>query len=185
MQPKPKCIIVTGRPGAGKTTLSKKLAQELWLPVINRDEIKEGYVNSFGVKHDDLPADANAVVTHFFFDLVRHYLSNNISLVAEAAFQHKLWATLMPSLFELSQPYIVICSIEAQKAAERHLQRGLANPEREFYHGDPRVKIYRETGEIAPPDEYQPPDFPVPTFIVDSEGEYSPSIAEIAARIRG
>lgn len=185
MQPKPKCIIVTGRPGAGKTTLSKKLAQELWLPVINRDEIKEGYVNTFGVKHDELPADTNAVVTHFFFDLVQHYLKNNISLVAEAAFQHKLWATLMPSLFELSQPSIVICLIDGQKAAERHLQRGLAGPEREFYHGDPRVKIYRETGEIAPPDEYVAPNFPVPTFLVDSEGEYSPSIAEIAARIRG
>ncbi|MBA4125068.1 MAG: hypothetical protein H0X72_21705 [Acidobacteria bacterium] len=42
MNSKPKCIIVTGRAGAGKTTLSKKLGRQLWMPVISRDEIKEG-----------------------------------------------------------------------------------------------------------------------------------------------
>ena len=41
---------MTGRAGAGKTTLSKKLGARLWMPVISRDEIKEGYVNTFGVK---------------------------------------------------------------------------------------------------------------------------------------
>ena len=51
---KPMCIIVTGRPGSGKTTLSKKLARRLWMPVISRDEIKEGYVNTYGVRHDEL-----------------------------------------------------------------------------------------------------------------------------------
>jgi shikimate kinase len=34
-------IIVTGAPGAGKTTLSKNLAGKFNLPVINKDEIKE------------------------------------------------------------------------------------------------------------------------------------------------
>ena len=29
------------------------------MPVISRDEIKEGYVNSYGVKHDQLPPDTN------------------------------------------------------------------------------------------------------------------------------
>ena len=55
MNKTPKCVIVTGRPGAGKTTLSKELAQQLWMPVVSHDEIKEGYVNTFGVQHDQLP----------------------------------------------------------------------------------------------------------------------------------
>jgi adenylate kinase family enzyme len=59
MSSKPTCIIVTGRPGSGKSTLSKKLGRRLCLPVISRDEIKEGYVNTFGVKHEQLPADTN------------------------------------------------------------------------------------------------------------------------------
>ena len=46
MSRKPKCIIITGQPGSGKTTLAKKLGERLWMPVISRDEIKEGYVNT-------------------------------------------------------------------------------------------------------------------------------------------
>src|SRR5688500_9925004 len=88
MNPKPKCIIVTGRQGSGKTTLAKKLGERLWMPVIHRDEIKEGYVSTFGIKHDELPADTNRVVTDFFFRLVNQYLGGNISVVIEAAFQH-------------------------------------------------------------------------------------------------
>src|SRR5260221_13826096 len=61
MNRKPKCIIITGRAGAGKTTLSKKLGQQLWMPVISRDEIKEGYVNTYGVKHDQLSPDTDGI----------------------------------------------------------------------------------------------------------------------------
>jgi adenylate kinase family enzyme len=67
MNAKPKCIIVTGRPGSGKTTLAKRLSERLWMPVISRDEIKEGYVNTYGVKHDRLPPDSSRLVSDSFF----------------------------------------------------------------------------------------------------------------------
>jgi len=181
---KPKCIIVTGRPGAGKTTLAKALGQRLWIPVISRDEIKEGYVNTFGVKHDQLPADANAVVFDIFFDIVCRYLAHNVSTVIEAAFQHQVWVRKMPQISEISRPYLVICFVEGMTAARRHLERGLDDPNREFYHGDKRVSIYRETGVIAPPADYVTPAFDVPMLFVSTEAGYVPSIDEIARWIR-
>src|SRR5215210_1412040 len=99
MNSTPKCIIVTGRAGAGKTTLSKKLGERLWMPVISRDEIKEGYVNTYGVTHDQLPPDTNNLVTDFFFCIVNQYLAGKISVVIEAAFQHKVWEPRMPKIF--------------------------------------------------------------------------------------
>ena len=57
MSSKPKCIIVTGQPGSGKMSLSKRLAERLWMPAISRDEVKEDYVNTHGVKRDQLPPD--------------------------------------------------------------------------------------------------------------------------------
>ena len=184
MNSKPKCIIVTGRAGAGKTTLSKKLGRQLWMPVISRDEIKEGYVNTFGVKHDQLSPDTDGFVTNFFFDIVFQYLANKVSVIIEAAFQHAVWESRILRILELSHPYIILCSVEVETAAQRHLQRGLANPQREFYHDDKRVALYRATGEIGTPQPYAAPNFDVPTIHVSTENDYSPSLDEIAQRIQ-
>ena len=47
MSSKPKCIIVTGRPGSGKTSLAKRLAEQLWMPVIKRLVVDQGSRNPY------------------------------------------------------------------------------------------------------------------------------------------
>lgn len=183
MEKLPRCIIITGRAGAGKTTLSKELGRRLWMPVISRDELKEGYVNTYSVKHDRLPPDTDRVVTDFFFEVTGQYLANRVSVIVEAAFQHAVWEPRIPKFLELSDPFMIICSVDAETAAQRHLQRGLANPRREFYHDDKRVALYRATGDIGTPGKYKAPDFDIPTLKVSTENDYVPTLDEIVSRV--
>ena len=141
-------------------------------------------MNTFGVKHDQLPPDANGIATNIFFDIVDQYLAKKISIVIEAAFQHKVWEPRVAEIAKVADPFMIICSVTAESAANRHLQRGLAEPEREYYHGDNRVVVYRETGVLLPAGEYETPHFDLPTIHVSTEGEYSPTIDEIVNQIR-
>jgi len=183
MTKKPKCMIVTGRAGSGKTTLAKLLGKTLWMPVVSRDEIKEGYVNTFGVKHDKLPTDTDKIVTDLFFHLVNQYLAGKVSLIIEAAFQHKVWEPKITQIAEIAEPFIIICSLDDDLAARRHLQRGLDEPKRTFYHSDKRVSIFHETGTISPPAPYEPPNLAVPTIRVSTDDGYSPNIEEIIEKL--
>jgi predicted kinase len=183
MKQKPKLVIVTGRPGSGKTTLAKELGKILYLPVVSRDEIKEGYVNTFGTKHDELPADTNKKVTEVFFQTLEFLLSNNVSIIAEAAFQHKVWEPEIRRMENSVDQFMIICEVSPELAAERHLQRGLENPQREFFHGDNRVVHYKKTGVLLPAGDYEPPSVDIPTIKVSTEEGYAPNLKDISSKI--
>ena len=128
--------------------------------------------------------EANRLVTDLFFDLAHRYLEGGVSIVLEAAFQHRIWESQMTRIEEMSSPSIVVCTVSAALAAERHLQRGLADPRREFFHSDARVAAFRETGTVLPPGDYQAPSFDVPTMRVSTEDGYNPGIDSIVDWIR-
>ncbi len=175
---KPYLLIVTGRPGSGKTTLSAKLGDELFLPILSRDALKEGYVHTSGMRHNELPADTNKLVTDLFFKTLKDLLENNVSIIAEAAFQHKVWEGKLEALSKVAGIQILICQTDPKIAKERFIKRGLEDSRREYFHGDKAVQDARDGKDITIA-EYEPPELSFPTMIVDTTNDYVPSINEI------
>jgi predicted kinase len=46
MQSFPTLVVMSGRPGTGKTTLAHAIASAVGCPAVSRDEIKEGMVHA-------------------------------------------------------------------------------------------------------------------------------------------
>ena len=142
-------------------------------------------MNTFGVKHDQLPKDTNGIVNEVFFETTLNLLKGNVSVVIEAAFQHKLWNLIVPRIQQVAHTFIVICDLDPETSARRHLERGLNDHNREFFHGDRRVSIYRETGQFSSGGPYDAPHFDLPTLRVRTDDGYTPELEEIEAFVRG
>ena len=176
--------MVTGQPGSGKTTFAKELSDKLYMPLISRDHIKEGYVHTFGKKHTELPPETNKIATEIFFDTLMGLMQNNVSVIAEAAFQHEIWSSMLKRFMEIEKIrlYLLICKIDGKLALERFINRGLNNEMREYFHGDKGVDMARKGLEVGI-SPYNEPKLNVPTFHIDTTGEYNPSIDELRRAI--
>jgi predicted kinase len=70
--PRPLLVLVSGHPGAGKTTLGRVLGDAMQLPHLNRDRLRDGME----------PLDQPRTWT-VFLDTIRLWLDNDISVVAD------------------------------------------------------------------------------------------------------
>lgn len=175
---KPLLTVVTGRPGSGKTTLAHTLARKIGCPAICRDEIKEGFVNTMKSSHESLGKDVNQNIYTIFFEALGFLLSKRITLVAEAAFQHHLWAQPLEQLSQISQVKIIVCTVDPRLARSRFIQRGLSDPNRLRFHSDRGVRA-AQNGVELPLENYDPPLLPIPTLEVDTSDRYYPNLEEI------
>lgn len=83
----PLLLLVSGPPGAGKTTMGVKLAQELGVPFLNKDGIKETLFDTLGARDRAWSRQLGAASAALLFHVIERLLEGGQSLVAESAFQ--------------------------------------------------------------------------------------------------
>lgn len=173
----PTLVVVSGPPGGyGKTTLAHKIARTIGCPAICRDEIKEGMVHvSPGFQPG--PGDRlTQVATPLFFDVLALLLRGGSTVVAEAAFQNRIWKPGLEPLTDLADLRIIRCSTDADTAYARGTHRHATNPIHRAAHSAP--------GPRRPADgTFDEISLSAPRLAVDTKNGYNPSLRDIAAFI--
>ena len=181
--PEPLLVVVGGMPGAGKSSLARRLGDALHLPVVHRDAIKTG----IHVTHRSVDPVEQRRFAESAFDLAFHttrvLLDGGSSVVLEAAFHR---ARSGPPLIALARGCTARwiwtrCSPEV--ALARYSARSRRG-ERHPAHNDPSM-----LGEMSAVEfdwtRYDPPPEVDPAAVrwVDTEDGCVPSVEELAVEL--
>ncbi|MEM9516380.1 MAG: AAA family ATPase [Actinomycetota bacterium] len=177
----PFVVVISGVPGAGKTTLAWQLSRRLHVPFVSRDDIKTG----LHVTHrSNDPNEARRFAEQAFdtfFETISVMVQNGVSLVAEAAFHANRAHTPIAELSDSCQLIHVALITPDEIAIERYLERAQARP-RHPSHNDKRFGEEMRNGTKSV-DVYRLA-LPCPTLSVDGSDQWDPSIDEIVTFIQ-
>jgi len=168
----PTLIVVSGPAGSGKTTLAHELARTIGCPAVCRDEIKEGMAHANGA-FDPSPQDALSRRTlPLFFSVLRLLLEGGVTVVAEAAFQDKVWSPNLEFATGLAHLRIVQCHTDPETARRRARDRAGSRTA----HADAQV-----IDDARYFDDFRRVALAVPSIDVDTTSGYVPSIDQVVA----
>jgi predicted kinase len=149
------------------------LAEALGWPAVCRDEIKE----RMAAAGTDPAGDLDLRTLKEFFDTLAEHLRSGTSLVAEAAFQDRLWRPGLEPLADVADIRVVRCTVDPELARLRISRRAAAQPSRSV-HGDAAFLRRIAEGE-RPIESWVPITLDVPSLNVDTSRGWSPSLPQI------
>jgi hypothetical protein len=165
--PRPLLVLVSGHPGAGKTTLGRALGDAMHLPHLNRDRLRDG------MEPIDRPR-----TWQVFIDTIRLWLDNDISLVADQTLYRGMVDELR-SLTAHGDVVNVLC--RCPNAYERWYAKVTTDPRGVGADFDTLVeRVHRQRDEMA-----NPLPLGVPVIEVDTSDGYDPTLDELARAIAG
>lgn len=177
MERHPRLIVVTGRPGSGKTSLARCLAERIGCAVVHRDQVKQELARENETAGTE-PVD-NSRATDVFFERLERRLAGGLPCIADAAFQHRVWESRLMPLASRARILVVVCCVSRETHRERRRLRAQSDREWLALHPDPELEQFLETGVWADDSPYDPPRLPVPTRALDTTAPAESLVPEI------
>jgi len=121
-------IIVTGQPASGKSTLATWLSQQLALPVISKDGIKEVMFAEMGWQDREWSKLLGRASVEIMYHLAHTLLAAGSSLILENAFHPELASAKLQTIIHQHQARAIqiICQAPSEVLFHRFRQRAEA-----------------------------------------------------------
>lgn len=176
----PRLVIVSGSPGAGKSTLAVQLARELALPLLSKDDVKEAIGDVIRASDREESQRIGVAAYRVLYMLVARLLDAGTGVVLESNFTRGRAEAELEPFVAKSHAVLVQCDVPDAVALERYRTRA-ASGTRHAVHKDDVVIDAWSRGIRS---DHSALDLGIPAIKVDTLDGYRPPIAQIVAAVR-
>ncbi len=163
---RPLWLIVTGPPASGKTTLARRLAQDLRIPLFEKDVFKEVLYQALGFGDRDWSRRIGMSAVNLLFLTADRMLRIGASLVTESNFYRRLSSDRVGEIADNAKARVVQvhCSAPPDILVERNAARLAPSKLRSGHHVMPSEELLEGVRSGI----WEPLDIPSKTIRVDT-----------------
>lgn len=169
MTPRPLLVIVSGAPGAGKSTIVRQLAPALGLPLIAKDDIKETLGDALPPRSAAESRALGTATVELMFHLAEQLLEAGVGLVLESNFYRGVQEEAVQPLLERAIGVLIHCYVPPELALRRYEDRFRRGERHPVHFEEDTIRFARDDGLQSWTRWFaEPMQLSIPTLVLDT-----------------